>query len=100
MLELDNVELDFDDDALRAIAGQAIARKSGARGLRAIIESALLDTMFDLPGRKDVAKCRITREVIEQGEKPLLERRDAEPKPARRRKQPEVSALPEEPSAS
>ena len=100
MLELDDVDLEFDDDALRAIAAQAIARKSGARGLRAIIENALLDTMFDLPGRRDVAKCRITREVIEQNAKPLLELREAEAKPVRRRIRAEAAPLPEEPNAS
>ena len=100
MLELDDVDLAFDDDALRAIAAQAIARKSGARGLRAIIEGALLDTMFDLPGRKDVAKCRITKDVIDHNAKPLLELREPEAKPVRRRARAEAVPLPEEPSAS
>ena len=100
MLELDDVDLEFDDDALRAIAAQAIARKSGARGLRAIIEGALLDTMFDLPGRKDVAKCRITKDVIDHNAKPLLELREPEAKPVRRRARAEAVPLPEEPSAS
>ena len=49
LVELDGVELDFEDEALKAIAAKAIARKSGARGLRAIIEDALLNTMFELP---------------------------------------------------
>ncbi|MBE5786987.1 MAG: ATP-dependent Clp protease ATP-binding subunit ClpX [Clostridiales bacterium] len=73
LMELDEVELAFEDDALRAIASQAISRKSGARGLRAIIEGALLDTMFDLPGRTDVRRCTITKDVIEEGKPPRLE---------------------------
>ena len=73
LMELDEVELAFEDDALRAIASQAISRKSGARGLRAIIEGALLDTMFDLPGRMDVRRCTITKDVIEEGKHPRLE---------------------------
>ena len=87
LMELDQVELVFDDDALRAIAGKAIARKSGARGLRAIIEDALLDTMFDLPGRDDVEKCTITKAVIEEGEKPALivKEKEEKPKPTPRR---------------
>ena len=56
LLEMDGVELEFEPDALKAIAAKAIARKSGARGLRAIIEDALMGTMFDLPSRSDVAK--------------------------------------------
>ena len=71
-MSLDQVELSFEEDALRAIAHQAIRRKSGARGLRAIIEGALLDTMFDLPGRKDVEKCIISKGVIENGDAPVL----------------------------
>ena len=72
LMSLDQVELSFEEDALRAIAHQAIRRKSGARGLRAIIEGALLDTMFDLPGRKDVEKCIISKGVIENGDAPVL----------------------------
>ncbi|MBQ9263094.1 MAG: ATP-dependent Clp protease ATP-binding subunit ClpX [Clostridia bacterium] len=99
LMDLDGIELIFDEDALRAIANQAIARKSGARGLRAIIEGALLDTMFDLPGRKDVRKCVITKAVIEKGEKPQLELSETPRKPvAHRSRRP--AALPEEPSAS
>ena len=99
LMDLDGIELSFEEDALKAIAAQAIARKSGARGLRAIIEDALLDTMFDLPGRKDVRKCVITKDVIEKGEKPRLELDETPKKPAvHRARRP--AALPEEPSAS
>ena len=72
LMELDGVELSFEDEALKAIAQRAMQQKSGARGLRAIIEKALLDTMFDLPSRKDVTACAVTREVITDGAKPAL----------------------------
>ena len=62
LLGLDGVELTFDDDAVRAIAHMAIERKCGARGLRAIIEDVMLDTMFDLPGRREICGCEITAE--------------------------------------
>ena len=86
LLELDGVSLSFDDDALTAIATLAMQQKSGARGLRAIIEKALLDTMFDLPGQKDVTACRITSDVIQKGEKPLLTRTAHPPRTARSKK--------------
>src|SRR6058998_1058387 len=63
LFELDNVELEFSDDALEAIADQAILRGTGARGLRAILEEVLLSVMYDVPSRKDVAKVVITKEV-------------------------------------
>ncbi len=72
LMELDGIELSFEDDALTAIAEKAIRLRSGARGLRAIIEEAMMDTMFDLPSRKEINRCVITRDVIEKGEKPIL----------------------------
>src|SRR5204863_3082518 len=68
----DTIELVFTDDALWEIADRALARETGARGLRSIIESALLDVMFELPSRKDVSKCVITKETISKGLKPTL----------------------------
>ena len=101
LVALDGVDLSFEEDAIRAIATQAIARKSGARGLRSIIEGALLDTMFDLPGRKDVSRCVVTRDVIEKGEKPRLEKGEPISPAARRAARPVApAAAPEEPSAS
>ena len=64
MLELDDVELEFEEEALREIAKQAIERKTGARGLRSIIEGIMLDVMYDLPSRDDVQKCIITQEAV------------------------------------
>ncbi len=68
----DGAELVFTDDALWAIAEQALVRATGARGLRSIIENALLDVMFELPSRRDVGRVVINRETIELGLKPLL----------------------------
>jgi ATP-dependent Clp protease ATP-binding subunit ClpX len=68
----DSIELVFTEDALWEIAEKALERETGARGLRSIIESALLDVMFELPSRKDVVKCAITKETITQGIKPTL----------------------------
>src|SRR5215216_1657088 len=68
----DSIELVFTDDALWEISDKALERETGARGLRSIIETALLDVMFELPSRKDVSKCAITKETIENGVKPTL----------------------------
>jgi ATP-dependent Clp protease ATP-binding subunit ClpX len=68
----DDVELVFTEDSLWEIADKALERETGARGLRSIIENALLDVMFELPSRKDVSKCAITKETIAQGLKPTL----------------------------
>jgi ATP-dependent Clp protease ATP-binding subunit ClpX len=68
----DGIDLVFTEDALTAIAVSALERATGARGLRSIIESALLNVMFDLPSRKDVNKCVITRETIEKHIDPTL----------------------------
>jgi len=73
----DGIELVFTEDALWEIADHALARETGARGLRSIIENALLDVMFELPSRKDVTKCVITRETIAKGLKPTLVTRSA-----------------------
>lgn len=72
MLELDDVELEFSDDALVAISELAIERKTGARGLRSIIEEALIDIMFDIPSSDDVTKVVITEETIRDHKNPSL----------------------------
>ena len=72
MFEMDGVELDFTPDALDAIADQAITRGTGARGLRAILEEVLLNTMFDIPSRDDIGRVEITREVVEERVNPTL----------------------------
>jgi ATP-dependent Clp protease ATP-binding subunit ClpX len=70
--QFDGVELVFGEDALEAIATKALERETGARGLRSIIEEALLDVQFELPSRSDVAKCVVTSETIERGISPTL----------------------------
>ncbi|MFJ7744262.1 ATP-dependent protease ATP-binding subunit ClpX [Peribacillus sp. NPDC097295] len=76
LLELDDVELEFEQEALSEIAKKAIERKTGARGLRSIIEGIILEVMFDLPSRDDVAKCVITGNTIAKNETPKLVLKD------------------------
>ena len=66
------MHLRFTDGALRAVARKALSQKSGARGLRAILESAMLEMMYELPSRDDVEECIINEEVITQSADPLL----------------------------
>jgi len=70
---LDNVELVVEDDALEAIAAEAIKRQTGARALRTIIEEIMLDVMFDVPSDRDITRCVISKETVEQGAQPTLE---------------------------
>lgn len=72
LFELDNVELVFEDKALLAIARESIKRKTGARGLRSIIEEILMDVMFELPSKKNVSKCTVTEDNVKNKTKPLL----------------------------
>lgn len=66
LLKMDNVQLEFRPDAVRAIAQEAYRRKTGARALRGIVEELMLDVMYELPSRKDVTRCLITREMVEK----------------------------------
>ncbi|MGI6162071.1 MAG: ATP-dependent Clp protease ATP-binding subunit ClpX [Christensenellales bacterium] len=72
LLEMDGVNLVFEEEAVRAIARKAIERKTGARGLRSILESVMLNVMYDIPSRNDIEKCVITKEVIETASDPIL----------------------------
>jgi ATP-dependent Clp protease ATP-binding subunit ClpX len=72
LFELENVKLRFTDEVLVAIAKDAIKRKSGARGLRAILETAMLDIMYDIPSFPEISECIINEEVVTKGESPLL----------------------------
>lgn len=72
LFELDGVSLEFREDALKAIAQEAIKRGTGARGLRAIMEEIMLGVMYEIPSRKDVTKCVVTKEVALRQEEPLL----------------------------
>ena len=94
LFDLDNVELEFDADSLDAIAELALKRGTGARGLRAIMESVLLAVMYDVPSRSDVAKVVVTKECINDGVLPTMTNRTGDiPKRARAQKgQEEKSA--------
>ncbi|NLD16447.1 MAG: ATP-dependent Clp protease ATP-binding subunit ClpX [Tissierellia bacterium] len=72
LLKMDNVELEFEEDALKEIAKRAVGRKSGARGLRGIVEDAMLDVMFEVPSRTNVEKVIITKESIQGDEEPIV----------------------------
>ncbi len=71
LFRMDGVELEFEEEALRAIAQKAIERKTGARGLRSIIEETLMDIMYEIPSREDIEKCLIKKETVVNG-KPTL----------------------------
>lgn len=75
LLGMDNVELVFEEKAVRAIAKKAIERNTGARGLRAIIEKIMTKVMYEIPGMKDVVRCTVTENTVLKGEPPLLERK-------------------------
>ena len=72
LFQMHNVDLQFTPGALHAVAEKALQRKSGARALRAVLEEALLETMYDLPDRADIRRCVVTEESIEAGAPPLL----------------------------
>ena len=72
LFELDGLELFFEPDALNAISKQAIARNTGARGLRAIIEKLMMNLMYEMPSRSDIKRCVITKNMIEANEEPVL----------------------------
>ncbi|MDG3141275.1 ATP-dependent Clp protease ATP-binding subunit ClpX [Streptococcus suis] len=73
LLSYDNVELTFDRDALEAIAAKAIERKTGARGLRSIIEETMMDIMFEVPSQEDIKRVRITKAAVDGTGQPILE---------------------------
>ena len=70
--ELDGVKLDFEADALKAIAEEAIRRKTGARGLRAIMEEVMLEVMYDITSRNDVMKVQVTKDAVEKRDPPIV----------------------------
>ncbi len=76
LFEYDGVQLEFEEDALVAVAQEAIKRNTGARGLRAILEQSMLEVMYDLPAKTDVKKCVVTRDSIVKGERPVLVLKD------------------------
>ena len=84
LLAMDGVELEFEDAAVRAIARKAIARNTGARGLRSILENAMMDLMYEIPSDDTVGICTITKDVIDKTGEPELVYRDAAPTTARK----------------
>ena len=72
LFRLDNVELAIEPEAIRAVAKKALERKTGARGLRSILEGVMTDIMYEIPSRSDVAKCIITQQTIEEDTQPEL----------------------------
>ncbi len=72
LLELDGVELEFEDDALRAIAQKAIERNTGARGLRSIVENIMMDIMYEVPSRDDIKKIILTEKTVKEEEEPVV----------------------------
>ena len=72
LFEMDNVELEFENDALEAIVDKAIERKTGARGLRSILEDIMRDIMFEIPSNPKIVKCLITKETIDKNSKPII----------------------------
>ncbi len=86
LFEFDGIELEFSDDAMDAIADQAILRGTGARGLKAILEEVLLEMQYELPSRSDVRRCVITADVVSKGVNPTLVPRDRET-PMRQRRE-------------
>ncbi len=70
--QFDDIELVFAEESLTSVAEKALERETGARGLRSILEDILLDVQFELPSRRDVKKCVVTKETIEKGLKPTL----------------------------
>ncbi len=72
LFKLEDVDLEFADEALKAIVDKAIERGTGARGLRSILEEKMLDIMYNLPSMSDVGKCIITKEVVSHGAEPVF----------------------------
>ena len=84
LFELDGVQLDFKEDALEAIAKKSLERKTGARGLRAIMEDTMMDLMYEIPSDDTIGICTITKGVVDKTGQPELVYRDMPPASARK----------------
>ena len=73
---MDDVELNFEEEAIKAIAAKAFERKTGARGLRSIMESILMDTMYQIPSDESIEECVITEATVEEGNAPMVFRKN------------------------
>ncbi len=92
LFEMEGAELEFKDDALKAVAKKAIERKTGARGLRSILENMLLDTMFDLPDKEDVDKVIISEDTVNDGKEPVFVYADKKKKKASKKDEEKEAA--------
>ena len=79
LFEMDGVELEFDEPALKSIAEKAMERKTGARGLRSIVEDTVMDLMFEIPSDDTIRKCIITKDAVEKKGEPVITRGEAGP---------------------
>lgn len=86
LFELDGVDLDFEDEAIEAIADKSLARKTGARGLRAIMEKSMMDMMYTIPSDETIESAVVTKETIEGSGEPKLSRRESLPVRSRSKK--------------
>lgn len=91
LFELDEVDVEFEDEALKAVAKMAIDRKTGARGLRSILENSMLEVMYDIPSRDDITKCIVTKETIEKKIQPTLVLADQKKKKTRKKNEETAS---------
>ena len=79
LFAMDNVRLEFENEALETVATEAFLRRTGARGLRSIVEDALLDVMFEIPSRDDIVRCVVTKETFAQNRQPMLYNASGQP---------------------
>jgi len=91
LFELDEVDIEFEEEALKAVAKMAIDRKTGARGLRSILESTMLEVMYEIPSRDDIKKCIVTRETVEKKITPTLVLADQKKKKTRKKNEETAS---------
>lgn len=91
LFELDGVELEMDEESLVAIAKKAIDRKTGARGLRSIVENLMMDVMYDIPSREDIEKCIVTKDTVENATEPTLVLSDAKKRKTKKKKEETAS---------
>ena len=75
LFSMDHVRLSFEDDAIEAIASRAFEQKTGARGLRSIMENVMMDTMYEIPSDETIETCVVTKEAVESKEEPVVTRR-------------------------
>ncbi|MCT4566016.1 MAG: ATP-dependent Clp protease ATP-binding subunit ClpX [Maledivibacter sp.] len=91
LFDLDEVDVEFEEEALRAVAKMAIDRKTGARGLRSILENSMLEVMYDIPSREDITKCIVTKETIDKKIPPTLVLADQKKKKTRKKNEETAS---------